>query len=132
MQQNKYPRLQAALLCERVSTDQEGRHTIHNEFNQYTMGYSQPFTVLTIWRGISEAGGEFFHETCEIIAPDGRVVAAGESQPFTLRDATFRQVNTTLLEKVDFTHDGIYELSISLLTADQSAVSTNIYQLSVI
>ena len=29
----------------------EGQHDIHHEFSQYTMGYSQPFTVLTIWRG---------------------------------------------------------------------------------
>jgi len=34
------PELQAALLCEGVTTDEAGRHTIVNEFSQHTMGYS--------------------------------------------------------------------------------------------
>ncbi|MCX7779345.1 MAG: hypothetical protein N2491_00360 [Negativicutes bacterium] len=110
----KLPFLQAALLCEEVTSDSQGRYTIKNEFSQYTMGYSQPFTVFTIWRGAAEACGEMFQQKVEIIAPDGRVVAAGENDPFMLKDSTYRQVNRLLLDRVDFTHDGRYDLKIIL------------------
>ncbi|MBC8016666.1 MAG: hypothetical protein H7X79_13140 [Sporomusaceae bacterium] len=112
------PNLQATLLCEGVTTDENGRHTIYNEFSQYTMGYSQPFTVLTIWRGGSSCLDNSYKEKIEIVAPDGRIVAAGESGPFSLRDSTYRQVNSILLEDVDFTHNGIYEVQVNLVDSE--------------
>lgn len=117
------PYLQAALLCEGVTTDENGRHTIHNEFSQYTMGYSQPFTIFTIWRGGSSCLDKAYQEKIEIVAPDGRIVAAGENGPFSLHDKTYRQVNSILLEDVDFTHNGIYELQISLSDAENEIVN---------
>lgn len=97
------PALQAALLCEGVTTDEQGRHTFHREFSQYTMGCSQPFTAVTIWRGHSAGAAMEYYETTEIIAPDGRLVASGEHGPFSLWDSTYRQVNSLLLEDVNFT-----------------------------
>ncbi len=126
------PYLQAALLCEGVSTDSEGHHDIHNEFSQYTMGYSQPFTILTIWRGGDGEPGEWYKERSEIVAPDGRVVASGENGPFTFADSSYRQVNSLLLEGVDFTHDGTYEVRVSLLDAENRVVSTASYPLTVV
>jgi hypothetical protein len=125
------PILQAALLCEGVSTDAEGRHNIHNEFSQYTMGYSQPFTILTIWRG---DGGEdeTYYERTEIVAPDGRVVAEGHNGPFNLADLTYRQVNSILLENVDFTNEGTYNLNVTLINSSNSVVSENSYPISVV
>lgn len=125
------PYLQAALLCEGVTTDAEGRHDIHHEFSQYTMGYSQPFTVLTIWRGSDGAGG-WYREKSEIVAPDGRVVASGENGPFTLADSSYRQVNSLLLENVDFTHDGTYELRVTLFDEAQQVIATETYPLTVV
>lgn len=130
MTQHNHPYLQAALLCEEVTTDGAGRHDIHNEFTQYTMGYSQPFTVLTIWRG--QSGEEQYQERTEIISPDGRVVASGDNGPFRLMDVTYRQVNSLLLENVDFTHDGIYELRIQLADKHSDIVSRYTYPISVI
>lgn len=126
------PYLQAALLCEGVTTDAEGRHDIHHEFAQYTMGYSQPFTVLTIWRGDTATKGRWFKETAEIIAPDGRVVASGDNGPFTLEDGTYRQVNSLLLENVDFSYEGKYELRITLADASAATVTTASYPLTVV
>lgn len=126
------PFLQAALLCEEVTSDNEGRYTIKNEFSQYTMGYSQPFTVFTIWRGDQGACNDVFQQKVEIIAPDGRVIAAGESDPFSLKDNTYRQVNSLLLDGVDFTHDGRYELKISLGRSDGSNASLHTFPISVI
>jgi len=127
------PYLQAALLCEGVSTDEYGRHTIYREFNQYTMGYSQPFTILTIWRGGTDNSDQSYSEKVEIIAPDGRVVAGNaKSQPFFLPDNTYRQVNSTLLENVDFTHDGTYELRVTLLDSHKSVICLHRYPLTVI
>lgn len=129
--QSIQPYLQATLLCEGVTTDEKGRHSIHNEFSQYTMGYSQPFTILTIWRG-GEDSKENFTEKTEVIAPDGRVVASGENGPFTLQDSTYRQVNSILLENVDFTNEGTYELSVTLLDSQNKQVSQSTYPISVI
>jgi hypothetical protein len=126
------PHLQAALLCEGMTTDAEGRHTIHNEFSQYTMGYSQPFTILTIWRGESNSNGGNYKEKTEIVAPDGRVVAAGENGPFTLHDDTYRQVNSILLENIDFTNEGTYELRVSLADANDTVVTTSSFPVTVI
>lgn len=129
---NGKPYLQAALLCEGVTTDENGRHNIYNEFSQCTMGYSQPFTVLTIWRGGQEGLRESYREKTEIIASDGRVVAAGENGPFSLKDGTYRQVNSILLEKVDFTYEGLYQLRVTLLDAHNSVIETSEYPISVI
>lgn len=126
------PHLQAALLCEGMTTDAEGRHTIHNEFSQYTMGYSEPFTILTIWRGESNTEGNNYKEKTEIVAPDGRVVAAGENGPFTLQDETYRQVNSILLENIDFTNEGIYELRVSLTDAKNTVVTSSSFPVTVI
>lgn len=60
-------RLQAALLCEEVITDSNGRYTIKNEFSQYSMGYSQPFTVFTIWRGDSTASDLKFRQKWKLL-----------------------------------------------------------------
>jgi hypothetical protein len=117
------PYLQATLLCENVTSDEDGRHTIYNEFSQYTMGYSRPFTILTIWRGGDNGVHESYKEKIEIIAPDGRVVASGENGPFSLNDSTYRQVNSILLENIDFTHDGVYELQVRLLDSQNSIVN---------
>ncbi|MBP2627701.1 MAG: hypothetical protein H6Q68_2412 [Firmicutes bacterium] len=116
------PYLQATLLCEGVTTDENGRHNIYNEFSQYTMGYSQPFTVLTIWRGGSNCLNKSYTEKIEIVAPDGRIVANGENGPFSLRNSTYRQVNSLLLENIDFTNDGIYELQVSLIDSQNDIV----------
>lgn len=126
------PFLQAALLCEGVTTDSEGHHDIHNEFSQYTMGYSQPFTILTIWRGGDGGGGGWYREKSEIVAPDGRVVASGENGPFTLADSSYRQVNSLLLEDVDFTHDGTYEVRVALNDAEGRVISSVAYPLTVV
>jgi hypothetical protein len=126
------PYLQAALLCEGVTTDAEGRHDIHREFSQYTMGFSQPFTVLTIWRGDDDRPGNLYRETTEIIAPDGRVVAGGENGPFTLADSTYRQVNSLLLENVDFTHEGVYELRVTLADDNGRVVDAASYPITVV
>lgn len=125
------PYLQAALLCEGVTTDENGRHNIHNEFSQYTMGYSQPFTVLTIWRG-GVGNQQRYTEKTEIIAPDGRVVASGENGPFSLKDSTYRQINSLLLENVDFTHEGIYELRVTLVDSQDREISQNVYPITVV
>ena len=117
MEKTNIPFLQVALLCEGVTTDAEGRHSIQNEFSQYTMGYSQPFTSLTIWRGNEGTAEYSYNEQMEIVAPDGRVVAEGENGPFKVADSTYRQVNTILLENVDFTNEGIYTLKVVLTDA---------------
>jgi len=130
---NNQPYLQAALLCEGVTTDSEGRHNIQHEFTQYTMGYSQPFTVLTIWRG--QAGteqSEWYKEKTEIVAPDGRVVASGEIGPFSIENSTYRQVNSLLLENVDFTHEGVYELRVSLANSEDSVIHSATYPITVV
>ncbi|MEG6585474.1 DUF6941 family protein [Dendrosporobacter sp. 1207_IL3150] len=116
--------LQAALLCEEVTTDQSGRHNIYNEFSQYTMGFSQPFTVFTIWRGSNSKPLYSVHELTEIIAPDGRVVASGKNGPFSLPDPTYRQVNSLMLENIDFTTEGIYELKITLCEDDKAIIKS--------
>lgn len=126
------PYLQAALLCEGVTTDAEGRHTIHNEFSQYTMGYSKPFTVLTIWRGGTGSGEAGFTERMELVAQDGRIVAAGSNGPFVLTDDTFRQVNSILLENIDFTNEGRYELRISLCIDNDKVVSSASFPVTVV
>jgi len=126
------PYLQATLLCEGMTTDKNGRHTIYNEFSQYTMGYSQPFTILTIWRGGENCLNKSYSEKIEIIAPDGRVVANGENGPFTLNDSTYRQVNSILLENIDFTNDGIYELHVNLIDSQSSNVKHHCEFLTVI
>jgi len=131
MRQGTHPQLQASLLCEDVSTDTEGRHTIHNEFSQYTMGYSRPFTVMTIWRGDDDLADNTYREKTEFIAPDGRVVAAGESPAFKLRDNTYRQINTILLENVDFTNDGVYDWRITLVDQTDDPVAIISYPLTV-
>lgn len=123
--EHKKPYLQAALLCEGVTTDENGRQNIYNEFSQCTMGYSQPFTVLTIWRGGDRDVGKSYTQKVEILAPDGRIVASGENGPFSLKDCTYRQVNSILLDNVDFTHDGTYELRITLLDSHNSVVSSH-------
>jgi hypothetical protein len=124
------PQIQALLLCESVSTDEEGRHNILCEFSQYTMGYSQPFTLLSIWRG--NCGKELYTEKSEIIAPDGRIVASGEHGPFLLKDETYRQVNSLLLENIDFTHDGLYEVHLSLLDGQNQIISEQSTSLTVV
>lgn len=124
------PCLQALLLCENTATDQDGRHTIYNEFSQYTMGYSQKFTVFSIWRGTF--GEEELREKSEIIAPDGRVVASGEHGPFYLKDQTYRQVNNLLFDNIDFTHDGLYEVKVSLVNAGNQVIFEQSISLSVI
>jgi len=121
MTDNK-PYLQATLLCEGVTTDENGRHNIYHEFSQYTMGYSQPFTILTIWRGGNNCLNTSYNEKIEIIAPDGRIVANGENGPFALHDNTYRQVNSLLLDNIDFTHDGIYELQVNLIDSQHTIV----------
>ena len=126
------PSLQAALLCEGFTTDSEGRHTIHKEFSQYTMGYSKPFTALTIWRGDSSSEKETYRERTEIIAQDGRVVAAGENGPFSIQNDTYRQINTLLFENVDFTSEGTYELRVTLNKGDNNTVSSYSYPIMVI
>lgn len=108
------PFLQSALLCEGVTTDQEGRHTFHNEFSQYTMGYSTEFSVVNVWRGNKDSSHAQYVEKVEIVAPDGKIVAAGEVGPFSLQDESYRQVNSTTLDGVDFTHSGKYEVKIQL------------------
>jgi hypothetical protein len=130
--ENQKPHLQAALLCEGVTTDAEGRHTIHNEFSQYTMGYSQPFTILTIWRGQNNGSDAGYKERTEIVAPDGRIVATGENGPFVLQDDTYRQVNTILLENIDFTNEGVYELRVSLADLKNSVIAAESYPVTVI
>lgn len=115
------PQMQALLLCESVSTDEHGRHNILHEFSQYTMGYSQPFTIFSVWRG--NCGQQQYIEKSEIIAPDGRIVASGEHGPFLLKDETHRQVNSLLLENIDFTHDGRYEVHLSLFNEENQVVS---------
>lgn len=107
------PFLQSTLLCEGVTTDKEGRHTFHNEFSQYTMGYSTEFCVVNVWRGSGDAQAQYL-EKVEIISPDGKIVAAGEVGPFSLQDESYRQVNSTTLDGVDFTHSGKYEVKINL------------------
>ena len=130
--EHKYPFLQAALLCESVTTDEVGRHSIHNEFSQYTMGYSQPFTILTIWRGGSNESSDTFKEKIELTAPDGRVVAAGENGPFSLQNNTFRQVNSLLFDNVDFTYEGTYDLSIYLFNSLENKVCEYTYPITVV
>lgn len=125
------PYLQATLLCEGVTTDENGRHNIYNEFSQCTMGYSQPFTILTIWRG-GKNDDESYTEKSEIIAPDGRVVASGENGPFSLKDTTYRQVNSILLENVDFTSEGNYELRVKLYNSNNETIMVHTDIISVI
>jgi hypothetical protein len=126
------PYLQAALLCEGMTTDESGRHTIYNEFSQYTMGFSQPFTILTIWRGGDNNSSELYTETIEIIAPDGRVIANGENGPFSLKDNTYRQVNNILLEDIDFTNEGTYELKVKLTDCQNSIINHHCEPITVI
>ena len=126
------PYLQATLLCEGVTTDENGRHNIYNEFSQCTMGYSQPFTILTIWRGDNNCLNEAYKEKIEIIAPDGRIVANGENGPFSLNDCTYRQVNSILLENIDFTNDGIYELHVNLMDCQNAIVKHHCELITVI
>jgi hypothetical protein len=116
------PYLQATLLCEGVITDENGRHTIYNEFSQCTMGYSQPFTILTIWRGGDNDSNQNYKEQIEILAPDGRVIASGENGPFSLQNNTYRQINSILLEDIDFTNEGVYEIQIKLLNSHNSII----------
>lgn len=108
------PFLQSTLLCEGITTDKEGRHTFHNEFSQYTMGYSTEFCVVNVWRGNRDSSHAQYVEKIEIIAPDGKIVAAGEVGPFSLKDEFYRQVNSIALDGVDFTHSGTYEVKIHL------------------
>jgi hypothetical protein len=108
------PFLQSTFLCEGVTTDKEGRHTFHNEFSQYTMGYSTEFCVVNLWRGNPDKPEAEYTETIEILAPDGKIVAAGEVGPFSLPDASYRQLNSITLDGVDFTHSGEYEVKIYL------------------
>jgi len=131
MEHNK-PYLQATLLCEGVTTDENGRHNIYNEFSQYTMGYSQSFTVLTIWRGGSNCLNKPYTEKIEIIAPDGRIVANGENGPFVLKDNTYRQVNSLLLNNIDFTNDGIYELRVNLMDFENVIIADHYELITVI
>jgi len=131
MEDNK-PYLQATLLCEGMTTDENGRHTIYNEFSQCTMGYSQPFTILTIWRGRNNSLNKSYNEKIEIIAPDGRIVANGENGPFSLSDTTYRQVNSLLLENIDFTNDGIYELQVNLIDSQNAIVKRHCEFITVI
>ncbi|MBP2642221.1 MAG: hypothetical protein H6Q67_108 [Firmicutes bacterium] len=127
------PFLQAALLCEEVTTDEKGRHNIVHEFSQYTMGYSEPFTIFTIWRGDKDTADRQYKEKTEIVAPDGRVVAAGEIGPFSIEDNTYRQVNSTLLENIDFTQEGEYELKIVLTDSESTTpISTSSYPVTVV
>lgn len=119
---NTTPHLQAALLCEGITTDEHGRHTIYNEFSQCTMGYSQPFTILTIWRGGNSTSNQDYKEQIEIVAPDGRVIASGENGPFSLQNNTYRQINSILLEGIDFTNDGIYEVQVKLFNSHDSII----------
>lgn len=131
MNQDK-PFLQAALLCEEVKSDSDGRYTIKNEFSQYTMGYSQPFTVFTIWRGSVGAREKLFQQKIEIIAPDGRIIAVGDNDQFSLKDNTYRQVNRLLFECVDFTHDGRYELRISLTESNGTNAALYSFPIAVV
>lgn len=108
------PFLQSTFLCEGVTTDKEGRHTYHNEFSQYTMGYSTEFCLVNVWRGNKNRSHAQYVEKVEIIAPDGKIVAAGEAGPFSLQDESYRQVNSITLDGVDFTHSGTYEVKIYL------------------
>lgn len=124
------PFLQSTLLCEGISTDQEGRHTFNNEFSQYTMGYSTEFCVVNVWRGTKLSSGTQYWEKIEIVAPDGKIVAAGEVGPFVLQDESYRQVNSTTLDGVDFTHAGKYEVKI-YLDADEKNVYSLEYPLLV-
>lgn len=126
------PVLQAALLCHGMTTDEEGRHTFHREFSQYTMGYAQPFTVVTIWRGGDGTASQMYDETVEFIAPDGRVVASGRHGPFALRDATYRQVNSLLLENVDFTNEGTYTWSVTLSNQEGQTMRQQRFALAVV
>lgn len=128
----KHPYLQAALLCEGVETDASGRYTIKKEFSQYTMGYSQRITVFTIWRGAQDENNTKYYQKTEIVAPDGRVVAAGENEYFSLKDATHRQVNSIIFDNVDFTHDGKYELQVGLYSADNSLIDSHNYPILVV
>lgn len=130
--QSRKPYLQAALLCEGVTTDENGRHNIYNEFSQCTMGYSQPFTILTIWRGGESGLRDAYREKTEILAPDGRIVADGENGPFSLQDGTYRQINSILLDHVDFTYEGIYQLRVTLMDSHNSVIEENEYPISVI
>lgn len=117
------PFLQASFLCEGMATDEAGRHTFHNEFSEYMMGYSREFTVVNIWRGGQNTRDSDYVERVEIIAHDGRLVAEGETGPFKLIDATFRQVNSTLFNHIDFTHSGIYRIRVALSTRGQPVVT---------
>jgi hypothetical protein len=108
------PFLQSSLLCEGVTTDKEGRHTFHNEFTQYTMGYSTEFCVVNMWRGNKDKPESQYVEKVEIVAPDGKVIAAGEAGPFALQDDSYRQLNSITMDGVDFTHSGQYEIKINL------------------
>lgn len=108
------PFLQSTLLCEGVTTDKEGRHTFHNEFSQYTMGYSREFCVVNLWRGNPQKPDAQYTEKIEILSPDGKIVAAGEAGPFSLPDDSYRQVNSITLDGVDFTHSGKYEVKVYL------------------
>ena len=126
------PYLQAALLCEGVTTDENGRHSIYNEFSQHTMGYSQEFTIFTVWRGSDRGLNDDYKEKTEIVSPEGKVIASGENGPFSLSDSTYRQVNSILLDKVDFTHDGLYELNITLIDSHNSIIASEIYPITVI
>lgn len=117
------PFLQAAFLCEGVTTDKEGRHTFHNEFSQYTMGYSTEFCVVNIWRGTNSKPDIEYTETVEILAPDGKVIGAGEVGPFSLQDVSYRQVNSTALDGVDFSHSGKYEVRIFLTAKGETVFS---------
>lgn len=117
------PFLQSTLLCEGFTTDEKGRHTFHNEFSQYTMGYSTEFCVVNVWRGNKSSADARYVEKIEIVAPDGKVVAAGEVGPFSLQDESYRQVNSTTLNGVDFTHAGTYEVKIYLAEKGKTVYS---------
>ena len=50
-------------------------------------------------------------------------MANGENGPFNFKDNTYRQVNNILLEDIDFTNEGTYELQVSLLDSQNSIIN---------
>lgn len=115
---SEYPVLQSSIICQKVTTSEEGERTYHHEISKIPQSGIEEFTLVHVWHG-QNTGQSSFYEIIDLIGPDGELICRNPSEPFQIYGSSYRHYNYFIYTKFVFQKKGVYELHSKLFKGNR-------------
>lgn len=121
------PVLQAALFCQEIQWDNQGRLSLLNALSQLPRGKTAEFALVNFWRHDDLRPAEF-REEIQLRDPDGRLLGELRTSPFSLGGERRTHFSCIRFHDANLPTPGTYAVRVALLrvTDDLPAASVSI------